>query len=38
MPPGPILGFALVAEMEDESYNVIFSIPKEKGLETEGMD
>jgi hypothetical protein len=32
MPPGPRLGFALFTGMEDESYDVIFGIPKEKGL------
>jgi hypothetical protein len=37
MTPGPKIGFALVAGMEDEICNVILGIPKEKGLETEGM-
>jgi hypothetical protein len=38
MPPGPRLGFSLFDGMEDESCNVIFGIPKEKGIDTEGMD
>jgi hypothetical protein len=38
MPPSPKLGFVLVAGMEDENCNVIFGIPKQKGLDIEGMD
>jgi hypothetical protein len=38
MPPGPKLGFSLVAGIKDESCDVILGIPKEKGLETEGID
>jgi hypothetical protein len=30
MPPSPKLGFALVVGIEDESYNAILVIPKEK--------
>jgi hypothetical protein len=38
MPPSPILGFVLFTGMGDESCDVIFGIPKEKGLEIEGID
>jgi hypothetical protein len=38
MPPGPILRFVLFTGMEDEIFDVIFDIPKEKGLDIEGKD
>jgi hypothetical protein len=38
VPPDPKLGFILVVEMEDEKCDVMSGIPKEKGLEAEGID
>jgi hypothetical protein len=38
MPPGPKLGFTLAVGMEDEICDVMLGIPKEKGLETEGIN
>lgn len=38
MPRGPKLGFTLAAVMKDESCDVMLGIPKEKGLETKGID
>jgi hypothetical protein len=38
VPLDPKLGFTLDVETKDEKYEVIYGIPKEKGLEAQEID
>jgi hypothetical protein len=38
VPPDPKLASTLGVRKEDDMYEVIFDIPKEKGLEARGID